>query len=131
MTPVYSIKPIGTLHSPLKDLQHAPRQGFEDAPSAELEIDAEFQRAAEDIEVGDEIIVITWLHLAERDVLAVHPRDERGIPLTGVFSTRSPARPNPLGLHPVTVLRIEGLRLTIGPIEAVDGTPVVDIKPVI
>jgi tRNA-Thr(GGU) m(6)t(6)A37 methyltransferase TsaA len=80
---------------------------------------------------GDEIIVITWLHQARRDVLEVHPRSNRRLPLAGVFATRSPDRPNPLGLHPVTVKKISGTRLRIGPIEAIDGTPVVDIKPVI
>ena len=81
--------------------------------------------------VGDEIIVVTWLHRARRDVLQVHPRSDRRNPLTGVFATRSPDRPNPLGLHPVTVRTIDGNRLRIGPIEAIDGTPVVDIKPVL
>jgi tRNA-Thr(GGU) m(6)t(6)A37 methyltransferase TsaA len=127
----YEVKPIGFLRSPLKHPREAPRQGSEGAPSAVLEIDAQFARAAEDIEIGDNLVVITWLHLAQRDVHAVHPRNDPRIPLTGVFSTRSPDRPNPLGLHPVTVLEIHGNRLTIGPIEAVDGTPVIDVKPAI
>lgn len=126
----YALKPIGILRSSLKRLQEAPRQGFEGAPDAILEIFEQFTRAAEDIRIGEKIVVISWLHLAQRDVYAVHPRNDRAIPLTGVFSTRSPDRPNPLGLHTVTVLERNGNCLTIGPIEAVDGTPVVDIKPV-
>ena len=81
--------------------------------------------------MGQEIIIITWLHLAERDMLKVHPRGETSNPLAGVFSTRSPHRPNPLGLHRVTVRKIAGNRLRIGPMEAIDGTPVADIKPVL
>jgi tRNA-Thr(GGU) m(6)t(6)A37 methyltransferase TsaA len=98
-------------------------------PDAWLEVRPSFAAALEGIAVGDAIVVVTWLHRARRNVLKVHPRDNRRLPLTGVFATRSPDRPNPLGLHPVTVKRIAGNRLRIGPIEAVDGTPVVDIKP--
>jgi tRNA-Thr(GGU) m(6)t(6)A37 methyltransferase TsaA len=87
-------------------------------------------RGLDGLAVGDDIIVVTWLHQARRDVLKVHPRSDPGRPLTGVFATRSPDRPNPLGLHPVTVREVDKNRLRIGPIEAIDGTPVVDIKPV-
>ena len=106
----------------------APRQGSEGGPDAWLEIEPQFAEALLGMEVGHELIVITWLHEARRDVLKVHPRSDESRPLTGVFYTRSPARPNPLGLHPVTVREIDGRRVKIGPIEAFDGTPVVDIK---
>jgi tRNA-Thr(GGU) m(6)t(6)A37 methyltransferase TsaA len=127
----YAVKPVGVLRSSLKLPEDAPMQGDEGAPDAVLEIDAQFARAAQNIEIGEKIVIVTWLHLAQRDVYAVHPRSDSRLPLTGVFSTRSPDRPNPIGLHPVTVLDINENRLTIGPIEAVDGTPVIDIKPVI
>ena len=127
----YVLYPIGFLQSPLKELQEAPRQGREGAPDAWLEVHASVAEGLEGIEVGDEIIVITWLHKAQRAILKVHPRGDETIPLAGVFATRSPDRPNPLGLHRVTVLSIDGKRLKVGPIEAIDGTPVVDIKPVL
>lgn len=124
------LRPIGVITSVLKARKAAPKQGAEGAPDAWLEIypwaaDGLFRLA-----VGDEILVITWFHKADRRVLRVHPRSVRRNPLTGVFATRSPDRPNPLGLHPVVVRSIEGRRLLIGPIEAIDGTPVVDLKPV-
>ncbi len=127
----YSLSAIGFLHSPLKQLGEAPRQGREGAPDAWLEVNASVAEGLEGIEVGDEIIVITWLHKAQRDILKVHPRGDETVPLAGVFATRSPDRPNPLGLHRVTVLSIAGERIKVGPIEAIDGTPVVDIKPVL
>ncbi len=127
----YSLSAIGLLHSPLKEPGEAPRQGHEGAPDAWLEINASVAEGLEGIAVGDEIIVITWLHKAQRDILKVHPRGDETVPLAGVFATRSPDRPNPLGLHRVTVLSIAGKRLKVGPIEAIDGTPVVDIKPVL
>jgi tRNA-Thr(GGU) m(6)t(6)A37 methyltransferase TsaA len=127
----YSLSAIGFLHSPLKQLGEAPRQGREGAPDAWLEVNATVAEGLEAIAVGDEIIVITWLHKAQRDILKVHPRGDETVPLAGVFATRSPDRPNPLGLHRVTVLSIAGERLKVGPIEAIDGTPVVDIKPVL
>ena len=127
----YSLSAIGFLHSPLKQLGEAPRQGREGAPDAWLEVNATVAEGLEGIAVGDEIIVITWLHKAQRDILKVHPRGDETVPLAGVFATRSPNRPNPLGLHRVTVLSIAGERLKVGPIEAIDGTPVVDIKPVL
>ena len=125
------LRPIGVIRSTLTSRSEAPKQGSEGAPDAWLEVDAWAAEGCRDLEVGDEIIVITWLHQARRDVLEVHPRSDERLPLTGVFATRSPDRPNPLGLHPVTVRVIDGNRLRIGPIEAVDGTPVVDIKPVL
>ena len=127
----YSLTPIGLLHSPLKERREAPNQGREGAPDAWLDVDASVAEGLEGIAVGDEIIVITWLHKAGRDILKTHPRGDETVPLAGVFATRSPDRPNPLGLHRVTVLSIEGRRLHVGPIEAIDGTPVVDIKPVL
>jgi tRNA-Thr(GGU) m(6)t(6)A37 methyltransferase TsaA len=127
----YSLYPVGFIHSPLKHLEEAPRQGHEGAPDAWLEVNPALTQGLDGMAVGDKIIVITWFHQAQRDILKLHPRDDKTIPLTGVFATRSPDRPNPLGLHPVTVLEIEGNRLKVGPIEAIDGTPVVDIKPVL
>jgi tRNA-Thr(GGU) m(6)t(6)A37 methyltransferase TsaA len=127
----YPLRPIGRIRSGLKSLAEAPRQGSEGAPDAWLEIDSEFAAARDGLAAGDEVIVLTWLDRADRDVLEVHPRGDPANPLTGVFATRSPHRPNPLGLHRVTIRAVAGLRLRIGPIEAIDGTPVVDIKPVL
>ena len=127
----YSLSPVGVLHSPLKQREDAPRQGREGAPDAWLEVEPAVAEGLEGLEVGQQIIVITWLHQADRDVLKVHPRGDENVPLAGVFATRSPDRPNPLGLHRVTVREIAGNRLKVGPIEAIDGTPVVDIKPVL
>jgi tRNA-Thr(GGU) m(6)t(6)A37 methyltransferase TsaA len=127
----YSLYPIGFLRSPLKDRGAAPRQGREGAPDAWLEVDAAVAEGLEGIEVGDDLIVITWLHQAERDTLKTHPRNDQTRPQTGVFATRSPDRPNPLGLHQVTVREIAGNKIKVGPIEAIDGTPVVDLKPVL
>jgi tRNA-Thr(GGU) m(6)t(6)A37 methyltransferase TsaA len=127
----YLIHPIGHIRSTLRALDEAPRQGSEGAPDAWLEVNPTFARGLSRIARGDEVIVVTWLHRADRDVLEVHPRDDPEIPLTGVFATRSPDRPNPLGLHRVTVREISGTRLRIGPIEAIDGTPVVDVKAVL
>ena len=124
----YTLEPVGFIRSTLKRREEAPRQGAEGGPDVWLEIEPQFAEALLGIEVGHELIVITWLHEARRDVLKVHPRSDEGQPLTGVFYTRSPARPNPLGLHPVTVREIDGTRVKIGPIEAFDGTPVIDIK---
>lgn len=106
-------------------------QGAEGAPDAWLEISPFAVQGLDGLAAGSEIIVITWLHLARREVVKVHPRSDRRLPLTGVFATRSPDRPNPLGLHRVTVRATAGNRLRIGPIEVIDGTPVVDIKPVL
>lgn len=125
----YSLYPIGFIHSPLKRREEAPKQGNEGAPDAWLELNPAVAEALDGITVGDKIIIITWFHRSQRNVLKTHPRDDKNIPLTGIFATRSPDRPNPLGLHPVTVLEIEGNRLKVGPLEAIEGTPVVDIKP--
>ena len=127
----YVLYPLGFLQSPLKDPGEAPRQGCEGAPDAWLEVHASVAEGLEGIAVGDELIVITWLHQAERDTLKTHPRNDQTRPLTGVFATRSPDRPNPLGLHRVTVREIAGNSVKVGPIEAIDGTPVVDLKPVL
>ena len=124
----YTLKPVGFIRSAVTGREDAPRQGAEGAPDAWLEIEPQFADALSGINVGHELIVITWFHKASREVLKNHPRGDERRPLTGVFYTRSPARPNPLGLHPVTVREIDGTRLKIGPIEAFDGTPVVDIK---
>jgi tRNA-Thr(GGU) m(6)t(6)A37 methyltransferase TsaA len=123
------LRPIGVISSALRARREAPKQGSEGAPDAWLEVQPWAAKGLQGLAVGDEIIVITWFHRARRDVLQVHPRSDPRNPLTGVFATRAPDRPNPLGLHPVFVRAIEGNRLRIGPIEAIDGTPVLDIKP--
>jgi len=125
------LRPIGVIRSSIKNRREAPKQGSEGAPDAWLEVDPAVAQALDGLKPGDELIVVTWLHEARRNVLKVHPRSDPRRPLTGVFATRSPDRPNPLGLHPVTVREVAGNRLRIGPIEAIDGTPVVDIKPVL
>jgi tRNA-Thr(GGU) m(6)t(6)A37 methyltransferase TsaA len=127
----YSLKPVGTIRSSLKRRKNAPRQGNLGAPDVWLEIAPAFAKCLEGIVLGEEIILITWLHQARRNVVKVHPQSDKNNPLTGVFATRSPDRPNPLGLHRVKVLEIERNRLKVGPLEAIDGTPVVDIKPVL
>lgn len=131
MTSGYTLGPVGRIRSTLRSLDDSPRQGDEGAPDAWLDVDPRVVGALHGIAVGDELILITWLHLADRSVLQVHPRDDPSRPLTGVFATRSPDRPNPLGLHRVTVREISPTGVRIGPIEAIDGTPVVDIKPVL
>jgi len=125
------LRPVGVIRSVLKARKAAPKQGREGAPDAWLEVYPWAAEALQGVGPGDELIVITWLHEAKRDVLRVHPRSDPRKPLAGVFGTRSPDRPNPLGLHPVVVYEVEGSRLRVGPIEAIDGTPVVDIKPVL
>lgn len=125
------LRPIGVIRSTIKKCSEAPKQGSEGAPDAWLEVIPSAAEGLDGISAGDCILVITWLHKARRDVLKVHPRSDARRPLTGVFVTRSPDRPNPLGLHQVTVRGIAGNRLRIGPIEAIHGTPVVDIKPVL
>jgi tRNA-Thr(GGU) m(6)t(6)A37 methyltransferase TsaA len=127
----YVLNPIGVVRSPLLRREDAPRQGSEGAPDAWILLEPSFADALQGIRAGDELVVVTWLHEADRSVLQVHPRDEAWRPLTGVFATRSSDRPNPLGLHRVTVLGIDGLELAVGPLEAIDGTPVVDIKPLL
>jgi tRNA-Thr(GGU) m(6)t(6)A37 methyltransferase TsaA len=127
----YTLEPIGVIRSELDSLEAAPRQGDEGAPEAWLELTAQVAQGLASIMAGDELIVLTWLHRARRDVLQVHPRGRIEAPLTGVFATRSPDRPNPVGLHRVTVLEVVGQRLRVAPLEAIDGTPIVDIKPVL
>ena len=127
----WQLRPIGKIRSILKTRGEAPKQGWEGAPDAWLAVSSFAIQGLEGLQSGNDIIVVTWLHRARRDVLKVHPRSDRHRPLTGVFATRSPDRPNPLGLHRVTVRSIAKNRLRIGPIEAIDGTPVVDIKPVL
>jgi tRNA-Thr(GGU) m(6)t(6)A37 methyltransferase TsaA len=119
------------IRSELTNRRAAPKQGNEGAPDVWLEIHDWAQAGLLGVAAGDELIVITWLHQGRRDTFQVHPRGNPENPLTGVFATRSPDRPNPLGLHPVTVREIDGARLRVGPMEAIDGTPVVDIKPVL
>jgi tRNA-Thr(GGU) m(6)t(6)A37 methyltransferase TsaA len=127
----YLLRPIGHIRSTLRALAEAPRQGSEGAPDAWLEVNPTFARGLVGIAAGGDVIVVTWLHRADREVLEVHPRNDPEIPLAGVFATRSPDRPNPLGLHRVTVREISGTRMRIGPIEAIDGTPVVDVKAIL
>ena len=127
----YALQPIGHIRSTLRTPEEAPRQGAEGAPDAWLEVDPAVAQGLLGVARGAEIIVVTWLHRADRQVLQVHPRGDPEVPLAGVFVTRSPHRPNPLGLHRVTVRNVSGTRLRIGPIEAIDGTPVVDIKAVL
>ena len=125
------LRPIGVIRSTLKTRRDAPKLGPEGAPDAWLEVGPFAREGLDGLVAGSEVVLLTWLHRARRDVLRVHPRSDRRRPLTGVFATRSPDRPNPLGLHRATVRRIGRGRLRIGPIEAIDGTPVIDIKPVL
>ena len=127
----FVLKQVAVVRSELRDPDEAPMQGNEGAPDAWIEVDAAFADALKGLAAGDDVILITWFHLSDRDVLQVHPCSDPARPLTGVFATRSPERPNPLGLHRVTIRQIDGTRLRVGPLEAVDGTPVVDIKPVL
>jgi tRNA-Thr(GGU) m(6)t(6)A37 methyltransferase TsaA len=127
----FTLRPVGFLRSPLRTLEEAPRQGDEGAPDALLEIEPDYLPALHGISAGDTLFLITFLHRADRGTLQTHPRNDPALPLTGVFATRSPHRPNPLGLHRVTVKEVDGPRLRVGPIETIDGTPVVDIKPVL
>ena len=123
-----ALRPIGRVHSRLTDPADAPRQADEGAPEAWLVIDADFAAALEGLKAGDDVIVITWLDRAERNILCNHPRGDPSRPMAGVFTTRSPHRPNPLGLHQVTVAAIDGSRVLVRSLEAVNGTPIVDIK---
>jgi tRNA-Thr(GGU) m(6)t(6)A37 methyltransferase TsaA len=125
------VRPIGRVESVLTERKDAPRQADEGAPDAWLVFDEEVRAGLADLAVGDEILLITWFDRADRDVLAVHPRGDENRPLTGVFSTRSPDRPNPLGLHRVTITAVAGLRVQVDHLEAIDGTPIVDVKPVL
>lgn len=127
----YEIRPIGVVESVLTDPASAPKQGVENGPEALLVFDPAMADGLRDLTAGGEMFVLTWLHLADRSVLAVHPRDDPRNPLTGVFSTRSADRPNPVGLHRVRVLAIDGPRVRVADLEAIDGTPIVDVKPVL
>jgi tRNA-Thr(GGU) m(6)t(6)A37 methyltransferase TsaA len=122
---------IGTVESPLTDPASAPKQGNEGGPDAWLVFEPWALDGLDGLEPGDEVLVLTWLHRARRDLLRVHPRDDVRNPERGVFGTRSADRPNPIGLHRVTVLAIDGPRVQVSDLEAVDGTPVVDLKPVL
>ena len=124
----FSVLQIAIIHSKIKNIEQAPLFYTEGAPNALLEISPVYKEGLSRIKVDDDIIIITWLHLAKRDVFKVHPRGDISNPLTGVFLTRSPDRPNPFGLHRVKVLEINSDGLQIGPIEVIDGTPVIDIK---
>jgi len=127
----YEVQPIGWVESPLVDRAVAPRQGDEGAPDAWLIFDTRFGEGLRDLQVGAEVILLTWLDRADRDVLVVHPRGDPANPLQGVFNTRSPDRPNPIGLHRVRILAIQGPRIRVSSLEALDQTPIVDLKPVI
>ena len=125
------LRPVGVVRSELHDREAAPMQGDEGAPDAWIELRPEVVKAAASLVPGNELVVLTWFHQADRSVLEVHPRSDPSRPLTGVFSTRSPDRPNPVGLHRVRVRAVEKGRVRVGPLEAIDGTPVIDLKPVL
>ncbi|MCC6614989.1 MAG: tRNA (N6-threonylcarbamoyladenosine(37)-N6)-methyltransferase TrmO [Anaerolineae bacterium] len=125
----YTVEPIGVIRSEITSLDDSPRQGYEGAPEVWIELDERVAAGLDGLTVGDQLIVLTWLHRAQRDVLQVHPRGNQDAPLRGVFATRSPARPNPVGIHRVSLVEIDGHRLKVAPVEAIDGTPVIDIKP--
>ena len=130
-TPKFFLNPVGYVRSQLKKRKNAPRQGYLGAPEATIEILPKYARCLQLVEAGQEVILITFLHQANRNVMKVHPGRDMKNPLTGVFGTRSPDRPNPVGLHRVKILERHGVRLRVGPLEAIDGTPVVDMKPVL
>jgi tRNA-Thr(GGU) m(6)t(6)A37 methyltransferase TsaA len=127
----YVVRPVGSVESPLTDRATAPKQGDEGAPDAWLVFRPELAEAIQDLRIGTDVLLLTWLDRADRQVLTTRPRDDRARPETGVFSTRSPDRPNPIGLHRVTILAIDGLRLQVRHLEALDGTPILDVKPVL
>jgi tRNA-Thr(GGU) m(6)t(6)A37 methyltransferase TsaA len=123
-----ALRPIGVVRSPLTDRASAPKQGPEGGPDAWLEFDDNLLDALASVGPGDELLLLTWFDRADRDVLQVRPRGNPDNPLTGVFSTRSPDRPNPIGIHPVTVIEVDGARLLVSDLEALDGTPILDVK---
>lgn len=127
----FEVRVIGRVESPLVDLDDAPCQGDEGAPQADIVLEPAVAEAARDLHTGDELLVLTWLHRARRDILTTHPRGDLERPMEGVFSTRSPDRPNPIGLHRVQVVSIVGTTVRVRNLEAVDGTPVIDVKPVL
>jgi L-fuculose-phosphate aldolase len=129
-TTTHEVFPIGWVRSSLKHRADAPKQGYEGAPDARIQVEPRFQPGLDRLSPGQDLLILTWLHQSRRDVLAVHPRRDLSKPLHGVFATRSPDRPNPIGVHRVRLLGIEsGGVLHVAPLEAIDGTPVVDIKP--
>ena len=127
----YEIVPIGVVESPLTDRETAPKQGHEGSPEAWLVFEPRVLQALDGIAAGNEVILLTWLDRADRDVLRVHPRGDLANPIQGVFNTRSPDRPNPVGLHQVQIVSIDGVRVRVRNLEALDGTPIVDVKPVL
>lgn len=127
----YELHPIGWVASPLVDVDAAPKQGDEGAPEADLMFSPDYADGLKDLRSGEEIILLTWLDRARRDVLALHPRDDERNPLRGVFSTRSADRPNPVGLHRVEIISINGLTVQVRNLEAIDGTPIIDVKPIL
>jgi tRNA-Thr(GGU) m(6)t(6)A37 methyltransferase TsaA len=134
MTPgeAYELRVLGYVRSPLAEMADAPKQGDEGAPNAVLEMEPSVGRAMTGLRPGDQVVVVTWLHLGNRETLTVHPRGDISRPLAGVFATRSPDRPNPIGLHRVTVTAVEEpARLRVSALEAIDGTPILDLKAVI
>jgi tRNA-Thr(GGU) m(6)t(6)A37 methyltransferase TsaA len=131
MTTSYEIRPIGYVESPLVDRESTPKQGYEGAPDAWLVFDPDVAEGIQNLAVGTDVFVLTWLHQSRRDVLAVHPRDDPRKHEMGVFGTRSEDRPNPIGLHRVHIAAIDGRRVLVRDLEAFDGTPIVDVKPVL
>lgn len=127
----FELRVIGRVRSPLTEMHEAPRQGDESAPDVWIEFDADVLDALRGVHAGDRVVILTWLDRADRNVLTVHPRGDASRPPAGVFTTRSHHRPNPIGLHPVEVLEVDGPRVKVGSLEALDGTPVVDVKPVL
>jgi tRNA-Thr(GGU) m(6)t(6)A37 methyltransferase TsaA len=128
---VIELVPIGVVESPLTDPTTAPKQGHEGSPEAVLVLDPRVRAGLDGVAPGDRVLVLTWLDRADRDVLRVHPRDDPANPERGVFSTRSADRPNPIGIHPVEIVAIDGDRIRVRDLEAVDGTPILDLKPVL
>jgi len=128
---LYGLKTIGRVQSSLSDLSQAPRQPDEGAPDAWIVLDDRYAAALDGLAPGDQVVLVSWLDRADRDVLAVHPRGDAERPLAGVFATRSPDRPNPIGLHDVEIIEVTGTRVHVRSLEAVDGTPILDIKPVL
>jgi tRNA-Thr(GGU) m(6)t(6)A37 methyltransferase TsaA len=128
---LFVLRPIGRVESPLRGPEDAPKQGTEGGPEARVVLEGDVEVAGRDLHAGDEVYLLTWLHRGRRDVLVVHPRDDPRQPQLGVFSTRSQDRPNPIGLHRVEVVAVEGKRILVRNLEAIDGTPVLDIKPVL
>lgn len=128
---IYQLRPVGWVESALTDPETVPKQGDEGAPSARIVLRPELTEAAADLRIGEEVLVLTWLHQGRRDVLSVHPRGDTNRPRQGVFSTRSPHRPNPIGLHTVTIVDTDQNTLTVRDLEAINGTPVLDVKPIL